>query len=415
MCIGCGGSRHAADNGINTGLALLAAGDPDPVPAPAAGSADLTPAQSELARLAEESARNLQALFEQLNQGAPAVPDAPRVSLAESLPPGSAPVVSAEAEQPVHDEPLFAGVDRYGTSPVPSPMGSYPDLPTVAAVADADAEPELPPAEIPPARRPLAERIQEHSIVLVDLLRQQAASGSMPMRSYLALASLEVLRPGALQKIITPRATSETSGLSPEQWRAVEAFRDFVLGAGSLIEQPGMEADRLAELAEELIASRPMRMRHTTLCSRVSGFGQYVPLRSTRFLQGHNHPMIIYTEVHPFAYRPATSAEAARAAHAVGEVTGELLAVELSQEVHVYHEADGLLVWSRPEQGVLEVSRNRRRDFFLINEIVLPRSLSVGRYNMKVIMRDKTSGAVDEAILTFEVVADPALARAAHE
>jgi hypothetical protein len=393
IAIGCGGSRQT-DSAVNTGLSRLARGDSQPASAAPAAPADLNPDQAEIYRLAEESAASLQAIFDQINSAGGEIATAP-LSPTEAPPPEA----FTSLEHPIGEAQLTLKAEA-----------EEPEVPDASPIEVAleDPEPALPAAALA-AERPLEDRIQEHTILLVDLLRQQSAADEAPLSAYLSLAAMEVLWPGALQTIITPDSL-DGGGLTPEQIAVVESFRDLVAGAATLPSHSGGEADRFAELADELISSRPMRIRKAVLCARVTGFGQYVPLSGTRFLQGRNHPVIIYTEVAPYRHRPATPAEVARAIGGASYDPGALWVVELSQEVQVYHDADGLLVWSRPEERVLETSRNRRRDFFLVNEVVLPRTLSVGRYQMKIIMRDKTSGAVDETIIPFEVVADPALA-----
>lgn len=392
---GCGGGAKSVDP-VNTGLAKLAEGDPDPAPFSPPETLALTPEQAELYRLAEESALNLQAVFDQLNRAStpPAaeqtVMDSPALALAELGEEGAAVSAADEAEALAHNQPD------------PAPV----------SLAEAEAPPEGPLLSPKPPEKPLPERIRETTIVLVDLLRQQSTTDAAPLRAYFSLAALEVLWPGALLNIITPDGGG--GGLPADQQAAVEAFRNLATGVAALPQQPGPVMDGLFDLAEELSALRPMRVHNATLCSRVAGFGQYTPVPSMRFLHGRGNPVIIYTEVASFAHRPATSSEAARMKTSTANPDAEAVefwAVELSQEVQIFHDVDGLLVWSRPEQTVLDVSRNRRRDFFLVNEIVLPRTLSVGRYQMKITMRDKTSGHLDEAILSFEVVADPALAR----
>ena len=84
--------------------------------------------------------------------------------------------------------------------------------------------------------------------------------------------------------------------------------------------------------------------------------------------------------------------------------------MNLSQALQLYHDADGTLAWSRPEEEVIETSRNKRRDFYLVNDITFPPTLTIGAYRLKVIMRDKVSGQVEERVIPFEVVADAALA-----
>jgi hypothetical protein len=55
-------------------------------------------------------------------------------------------------------------------------------------------------------------------------------------------------------------------------------------------------------------------------------------------------------------------------------------------------------------------SRTRRDDFFIVQVITPGERLAVGRYQLKVRLRDEKSGAEAESAVGFEMVADPALA-----
>jgi hypothetical protein len=400
LALGCAGQKSADSAAVNTGLAHLSEADPELSPWVEPVPPELTPAQAELYRLAEESALKLQAVFDQLNAAhGPEGAEAPEAALAV------APGEPREHIGPDLPDPLPGGLAR-AERDGPDAAAAQDEAPALAT--SIEETPVVPDAAAAPAsQRPLAERIQEHATILIDLLRQQAANGPA-LAAMISLAGLEAIRPGALGQIITPEGEQQ---VTLAQSRAIAALGDFIAAAAAVGEHPDREAEYLALLAEKLLAGRPMRIGTVALCTRVRGFGQYTPLPSMRFVHGQHHPVIIYTEVGRFAHRPATSHEAGQVLGSQASDFGTLWSVELSQEVQIYHDGDGLLVWSRPEQSIVETSRNRRQDFFLINEMILPRTLSIGRYCMKVIVRDKTSGDVDEAILAFEVVADAGLAR----
>jgi hypothetical protein len=398
LCVaGCGGRpQGSSQSEINTGLAHVGKAErapsaPIPDPAPSA-------AEAELLRLAEESAANLQALFAQLEQRPVQAPEGAAVEASPSAGPG---LEAALAEASGAEPRVDAAMQAVQHEPTTSSAAALTQEPMYEVRGSDNWRPGSPD-------RPLQERIQEMTFMLVDLLRQYSVETPTPMKTYLSLAAMEALWPGALQKVITP-VSLDGGGLTHEQITAVETLRDLLASVRTLDDGAGLETERLMAMAESVLSSRPMRVRAAVLCARVTGFGQYTPLSSNRFLHGRNHPVIVYTEVAPFEYRRATSVEAARGGGAPGDGR-EMWAVELSQQIQIYLDSDGLLVWSRPEETVLEVSRNRRRDFFLVNEVILPRTLSVGRYRMKITMRDRTGGAVDEAVIPFEVVADPALA-----
>lgn len=154
-------------------------------------------------------------------------------------------------------------------------------------------------------------------------------------------------------------------------------------------------SDTLQAAADRAAQGMPLRIRDAKLCTRVVGFGDYAELNVNAFLAGKPARIVVYTEVDRFATR----------AGAGGRQT-----VELSQELDVYHDADGAHCWKRPAQSVSESSRVRRRDFFITNAIELPPTLTVGKYRMKVTMRDLTGNSVAETTIPFTIVADAKLA-----
>jgi hypothetical protein len=89
-----------------------------------------------------------------------------------------------------------------------------------------------------------------------------------------------------------------------------------------------------------------------------------------------------------------------------GSSLSDLISVDLSQSLSLYQDQGGLLSWHRPARPVIETSRNKRRDFYIIQQIELPSGLSIGRYNLKVTIKDRTSGGEAETILPITIVAD---------
>jgi hypothetical protein len=348
---GCGPKRAAAPL-VNTGLESLGDGA-SPIPA-------RTPSynQAQLEKLAAESL-DLQKVLTQMPQPEPA---------------------------------------RRDTEPAPP-------QPAVAAAPPPPVEPVVvnpPPA--PP--KPLATRIDETSMMLVDLLTQQAATESSP-RAYLALAGLEFLRPGSLPGMITPTST-DSATISPEEMRAVAKLRDYLAAIGKPDDTRPL-AERIAAHLDVLTATCPLSIRTVQLCTDVAGFGQYTPLGVDRFIHGRAIRAVVYVEVDHFAHREVNESDRT-AAKLGGRDLEDRWAVELSQELKLYHAADDVLVWSRPAQAVVETSRNKRRDFYLVHTVSLPSTLSLGSYTLKVIIRDRVSGEEKDVNIPFEIVADATLA-----
>lgn len=135
------------------------------------------------------------------------------------------------------------------------------------------------------------------------------------------------------------------------------------------------------------------------LCSRVESFGRYAPLTSSTFPAGRAAQMILYTELAGFTQRPDDTGATSQ------------YVTELGQSVDLYLDSDGSRQFTIPRQSVRELSRSKRRDFYLVQRVTLPATLSVGRYNLKVRALDIASGQETERSLPIQIVADPAAAR----
>jgi hypothetical protein len=138
-----------------------------------------------------------------------------------------------------------------------------------------------------------------------------------------------------------------------------------------------------------------LRLASASLCTRVNGFGDYEVFDKYSFLAGQPQKAIVYVEIENF-----TSQENSK---------GEWV-TQLAQELVIYNDADGLPVWRTNWQSAPDVSKVKRRDFYLVNVITLPATLTLGRYQLKVRVRDEKSGAETETAIEFTIVADEKLA-----
>lgn len=381
---------------------------------PAAGS-KVEPKQ-DIAAMVQESALRLEEAMRTIEaQSAPAAAAGPSAAPASPMSPepvstairGASPTLADLLHETLSADwgPTGPGVDLAATAMVvgigaDTPVAPVPPAPTTETIITADPKPP----------KPLPERVEEATLLLIDLLRQQSTDEASAARASLALAALEALHPGATQQVITPAGVEDP--VTPEQRQAIETFRSIARAVGELpLEAPDLSW-RVNAIAEQSLAAQPMRIANAALCTKVSGFGQFVPVASTRFSAGRANRVLVYVEVDNFAYRSLSDLDAASAAGRAGAAinTTDRYAVELSQELQLRHDPDGLLVWARPEQRVLETSRNRRRDFFLVDDVTFPATLSAGRYSLKIITRDKTTNATDEMVLPFELVAGTPLA-----
>ncbi len=357
---------------VNSGLDSLASGTTAAAPRPSIVNPDEV-RTSDLPSLLEQQALDMQRLL-------------------DGLPPGEP---RQAAFNPPPSQPVRPGTERVIEGPL-----------TVKVVVDPIPESPSDPATIEsPQPKTLTEKIDDASLLLVDLLRQHTADGGSAMRTLTTLAAMEAVRPGAMQQLLTP-ASADASPLDSAQRAIVEVFRDLVLATVDIAgrewkgDEAGAYADRVSEFAARLQASRPLRILNAELCTSVRGFGQFSPFPENTFVAGRGQRAIVYVEVDRFAYRALGGDE--RSAEAVAR--GDRWAVELTQEMSLWNETATLRAMFRREERVLDTSRNKRRDFHLITDILIPSTLSVGIYNLKITVRDKVSGAEAEATIPIRII-----------
>ena len=62
-------------------------------------------------------------------------------------------------------------------------------------------------------------------------------------------------------------------------------------------------------------------------------------------------------------------------------------------------------MWNEDWQTAADRSQNRRRDYFTVQKLTLPSGLSVGKYRLKLRVRDEKSGAEVERSIPFTMTA----------
>jgi hypothetical protein len=361
---GCGGGAEPAGRPVSTipSKPLLKGSE--------AGAADS--AGQDNRQALGQYASDLQAMFEQLR---------------------TSPAPQASAE-PAADVPAPTRTTARSPEPESEPVAAV-EVESVAA-----AEPVTEPApEV--AQEP--ETIEDLMGRLAAMLAAEGDGARPPLGRALRLAVLEAVQPGA--------GAAETDAIErtllPAEAAALRAVRAMMVRLGELgssgadaASGPMGVADAVEECSRQLEAERPLTIPTAVLCERVESFGRYTPFAPARFAAGREHAAILYVEVEHFAQRGGDGTGASGA----GEWT-----TELAQAVDLYHDADGSLQWRRPEQVVRDSARRRRSDYYLVQRITLPATLSVGRYNLKVTVTDRISGRTAQARVPVEIVADPAL------
>ncbi|MBY0263698.1 MAG: hypothetical protein K2Q20_15240, partial [Phycisphaerales bacterium] len=281
-----------------------------------------------------------------------------------------------------------------------------------------------PPAPTPTAIKPLEASAtpkpeptpaQKKADALAELARQlkpDVSAVSRPLAAAVPLIALDTLQPGTSRTELDALAAAAPQA----QATSIAAMRDLVKSAAAdpALADPKALAKLLRDQADRLsggvAASESLALGSVALCQRVDGFGRFTPLPANTFQAGRPASMILYTEVLNFAQRPAASIASAEPAD-LSALPDSQWAVEVGQELQLILDADGSTQWRSPEGLVRDISRSRRSDYYLVQRVDLPRNLSVGKYTLKVIVRDKAAGAETETNIPVQILADPASAR----
>ncbi len=348
----------------------------------------------------DKAASDLERLFDQRAAGSPTpAVEPPRLAAAPA--PTRAP--AAPVVSPLRNTSIVTG--NRPVRPL-APDVYAPPMPSTTTVADTGDQARARPA---PAANPAdATGTRRRDLVtrLADLILENAGGGSDAMRTASRLMALELIQPG----IVEPDLERLLKDLPPAQAQTLRAIRELLgqLGSESMaLDDPAQIARVLTDMAHRLSAAQSLGVPVVALCSSVESFGSYTAFPSNTFLQGRSQPAIVYVEVENFSQRPGvTLSKGARAAAPADD--GDTV-VELGQELTLYHDADGLPVWRKPEQVVRDAFRRKRHDYYLAQYIELPATLTIGRYALKVTVRDKATGAVAEANIPINIVADSSL------
>lgn len=266
--------------------------------------------------------------------------------------------------------------------------------PSADAPADGPSQSEFgPPAPETPAAVADAPASEDHLLGLARRMAMLLREKQIP--DAVALAPIEAMQPGVLAELESTKNLLG-SNLSPEDLRTLADARDRILA------QPGAANESLAKTLARLAPPPALKIGRAVLCTRVQGFGRYDPIYTDTFVAGKPIRAIVYIELDGFMSRPA------RAGDPVDPLLSlsDQVSVELSQAITLFHDPSGLQAKFIPAKTVVDTTRNKRRDFYLIQQIELPATLTIGKYNLKITVKDMTSSGEAEAVLPVKVVAD---------
>lgn len=268
------------------------------------------------------------------------------------------------------------------------------DLPATYQVAH--ARPGYPAPPVASESRPALTR----AALLEELTQQVQASDDPALAKAVTAAALSLADPDREldRRLLEP--------LKPMQRDAVERLHQLFVNLHETALDPettsasatsgggGFDHKAINAALADAFGEAPITIVHADLCRSVTGYGVYEPMGSHNFLSGRSNRAIVYVEVEDFA---------------AATVEDERREVRLTQELILYKESDGLAVWRHEPTQIVDVSRNRRRDFYVVQMITLPQRLGEGRYRLKVRLTDQHGDSVDETTLKVQVVADVGL------
>lgn len=185
----------------------------------------------------------------------------------------------------------------------------------------------------------------------------------------------------------------ETHAIIQAQIRAMMASRE---ADGR---DPATFANNLLESVENLRtlvrAKADLSVPKVILCKSTEGFGVYEPFSPTEFPAGRRQEVLIYIEVDNFS----------------SEITPKGFSrTLLTLRPSLLNKKTGEEVWSTTYENIEDLSRGRRRDFFLAVSQTIPASLSPGDYVLKVEVEDVLVGKINSNFADFKMVASPTAA-----
>jgi len=238
------------------------------------------------------------------------------------------------------------------------------------------------------------ERLNELLVGLSAELYMRASDADQPLRELIMISATSMVDPTRSLANI-----EALPGLTDRERELLSAFQAFFLKLGDKLDG-SEEADAaimtaLKDLQTDIVKAPILTIPAASLCTSVEGFGKYQPFSSNRFLAHANQQMVVYVEIDDFA---CTQGQ-----------TGQWV-TELAQQLIIYSDRDGIPVWREEWLPVVDTSSKARQDFYTTQLVTLPTALSVGKYQLKIRLRDEQSGAEAEKSIEFEMVADPKLA-----
>ncbi len=228
---------------------------------------------------------------------------------------------------------------------------------------------------------------------LLEALINRIAQGNDPDRVKALMAAAVSL--ASDHKQMDPRLLD---ALDPKTREQVARFHQMVAVAFDELAADAKGTLNRREMIEKIdgvFGAQPLQIEAFELCRRVDSYGVYEPFASTRFLAGRKNRVLVYVELENFKHKALEDGG---------------YEVRLEQSIELFDVTGETTVWRQGPEQLTDVSRNKRRDFFIVYPIDLPARLPAGGYRMKVRIADKHTGSLCEQTMhDIQIVADQSL------
>jgi len=258
----------------------------------------------------------------------------------------------------------------------------------------------------PPGFLPPASGLSKADGLASDFGRAVRPQGLSPSLLHaMQLSARAAGEPAALKELAALEPT-----LSASDRAVLAAFTSMLTAAGDPATKT--EADWAKLLADHAAALKVsgtagVAIVRTALCRRVEAFGRYTPIDSGAFVAGRPIAALVYVELEQFGYKPTSKAWLdGPVPDADASLEWE---VQIAQEIELLTSA-GISILRIPETTARDVSRSKRREFYLVQRIDLPSTLAAGGYTLKIRVRDLANGAEAESNIPLTLAADGATA-----
>ena len=266
--------------------------------------------------------------------------------------------------------------------------------PAVAANAPTDAQASIDsPAKVELQRTPPAPNVDANNGVDPMLAVNQRYAGRVTRDPKSVDAQLEYQLVRFLQNQSVPDG-NDLASLPSDDRELVSAVTDALTNFRSVVRggPNAMAAEKarpFIEMADRIRSRSDLTVSGLSLCKKVTAYGVYEPIEPLRFPVGAGNRAVVYCEVDGFLSQLNDKS---------------LWGTELWLGLRLFSESN-LELWTPQLDKVSDISRKRRRDFFIAKPIQLPATLIPGRYYLKATVEDRQAHRVAESTIQIDIFA----------